>query len=880
MRFVGRDGPRSYPATHAEADARLRHFVRHRLPDHGRYQKVMSADDPMLAHSVLSSSFNLGLLDPAEAIRAAEGAWRDGTASLSAVEPFIRGLLGWREFLWQLYWYFEPAFRDGNWLAATEPLPGWFADLDADAVEARCLADVLAGVRDRAWAHHSQRLLVLGNYALQRGWRPAELADWFRGCFVDGADWVMNATVVGMSRYADLGRVDTRPYAVDGRYIDELSDYCGGCRYRPDTACSATWPARTPGVSTPSCTATGGGWPATRGSPRNWPSARTHRCGRRCWPRRTSAAAARPDRPQPRAGCSAQKPVTSRWKSSARSIWGRWPVSANRWARARGSRARAAARCAAGRIRSRSPQITRMGRSSRATASSSSARHPGATPRNRAEAAGELQHHPGGVRSAGHREGLGEARRGDVPPVVEQGPLGAPDHGPARPQQQPAERSQRQQAQGDRHLRAEAGAVDQDQAGRAGRVVGGQPHRDRPAEGVADQVGGAVDAEGVEAVGGGPGQRRQGVRLVQRRGAAVPGQVEADHPVVAGEQVVLVGEVGEGAADAVQQHHRRALPGHPAADRPAPDGEGRVGRPGHAGCPGPGPPAPGRWAARPAGGRGGRRRGGRPGDAVQGEGEHPPVRGRAASRASTSGSFGRPADQHPGPAAARRRAGSPRRRPRAAMVSSFVELLAARPRTPRRDAAADPGALGDPGRGSRRGARRSRRCRRPTSSCRSASVKPRTANLLAAVGGLPGRRDDAEHAGHVDQVGRPGAAFSAGSRAWVSRTTARKLTSITQSNSSRVTWSNRPPRATPALLTSSVVRGWAAASASAASAVAACVGEVDHEGVDRRAAGGLRRIAVGDAGQPVLVAVEQDQVAAARGQAVRPAPRRCRWPRR
>ncbi|WP_320069809.1 cryptochrome/photolyase family protein [Micromonospora sp. RTGN7] len=234
VRFVGRDGPRRYPATYAEADARLRHFVRHRLPDHGRYQEVMSVGDPLLAHSVLSSSFNLGLLDPAEAIRAAEDAWRNGVASLSAVEPFIRGLLGWREFLWQLYWYFEPGFRGANWLAATEPLPDWFADLDADAVEARCLADVLGGVRDRAWAHHAQRLLVLGNYALQRGWSPTELADWFKGCFVDGADWVMNATVIGMSQYADLGRIDTRPYAVDGRYIDELSDYCGTCRYQPD----------------------------------------------------------------------------------------------------------------------------------------------------------------------------------------------------------------------------------------------------------------------------------------------------------------------------------------------------------------------------------------------------------------------------------------------------------------------------------------------------------------------------------------------------------------------------------------------------------------------------------------------------------------------
>jgi deoxyribodipyrimidine photolyase-related protein len=236
IRFVGRDAPRRYPATHAEAQARLTHFLTHRLPEYGRYADVMSHDDPLLAHSVLSSSFNLGLLDPEPALRAAEQAWRDGHAPLSAVEPFVRQLLGWREFLWQLYWYFEPRFRGQDWLAATEPLPDWFAELDADAVEARCLSTVLAGVRDRAWAHHSQRLLVLGNYALQRGWRPTELVDWFQRCFVDGTEWVMNATVVGMSQYADLGRIDTRPYAVDGGHIDELSDYCAGCRYQPERA--------------------------------------------------------------------------------------------------------------------------------------------------------------------------------------------------------------------------------------------------------------------------------------------------------------------------------------------------------------------------------------------------------------------------------------------------------------------------------------------------------------------------------------------------------------------------------------------------------------------------------------------------------------------
>ncbi|WP_432895951.1 cryptochrome/photolyase family protein [Micromonospora matsumotoense] len=234
VRFVGRDAPRTHPASHAEAEERLDHFLRHRLPEFGRYGDVISAEDPVLAHGMLSASFNLGLLDPAVAVSRAEAAWRAGDAPQDSVEAFIRGILGWREFLWQLYWYVEPPYRGTGWLAATEPLPQWFLDLDADAVEARCLADVLAGVRDRAWAHHAQRLLVLGNHALQRGWRPTELVDWFQRSFVDGVEWVMNTTVIGMSQYADLARVDTRPYAVDGRYIDEISDYCTGCRYQPD----------------------------------------------------------------------------------------------------------------------------------------------------------------------------------------------------------------------------------------------------------------------------------------------------------------------------------------------------------------------------------------------------------------------------------------------------------------------------------------------------------------------------------------------------------------------------------------------------------------------------------------------------------------------
>lgn len=235
IRFVGRDAPRRYPATHAEASTRLTYFLTHRLGAYGR-QPALRDDDPFLGHSLLSSSFNLGLLDPEPAIRRAEQEYRAGRASRTAVEAFLRQLLGWREFLWQLYWYLDPAYRGENWLAATEPLPGWFRELDADAVQARCLAGALADVRDRAWTHQTRRLLVLGNYALQRGWRPTELVDWFRDCFVDGTDWVMNATVVGMSQYADLARVDTRAYAVDGVELAGMGAPCGGCRYRPQEA--------------------------------------------------------------------------------------------------------------------------------------------------------------------------------------------------------------------------------------------------------------------------------------------------------------------------------------------------------------------------------------------------------------------------------------------------------------------------------------------------------------------------------------------------------------------------------------------------------------------------------------------------------------------
>ena len=243
--FVGRDGPRRFAVTHAEASAALAHFVEHRLAAFGRNEDAMLAGDPWMAHSLLSVPLNLGLLDPVEVVRAAEQAYREGRAGLASVEGFVRQVVGWREYVWHVYWFAGDGYRRRNALAAHTRLPRWFEQADADAVQARCLSNVLGQVREAGWAHHIPRLMVLGSWALQRGYDPDALTDWFRRWFVDGYDWVMEPNVVGMSQHADGGLMATKPYAAGGAYVNRMSDYCGGCRYDPrvrvgPTACPFT----------------------------------------------------------------------------------------------------------------------------------------------------------------------------------------------------------------------------------------------------------------------------------------------------------------------------------------------------------------------------------------------------------------------------------------------------------------------------------------------------------------------------------------------------------------------------------------------------------------------------------------------------------------
>jgi deoxyribodipyrimidine photolyase-related protein len=147
----------------------------------------------------------------------------------------VRQVLGWREWIWHMYWHLGPDYLHRNALRATGRQPDWWLDPDPDQVTARCLSTALADVRDRGFAHHIQRLMVLGNHALQRGYAPAALTEWFATRFVDGYPWVMPANVIGMSQYADGGVVATKPYAAGGAYIKRMSDYCRSCEFDPGT---------------------------------------------------------------------------------------------------------------------------------------------------------------------------------------------------------------------------------------------------------------------------------------------------------------------------------------------------------------------------------------------------------------------------------------------------------------------------------------------------------------------------------------------------------------------------------------------------------------------------------------------------------------------
>lgn len=222
-----------WPVTRAQALTALDDFITHRLPLFGRWQDAMWRGEPWLYHSRIAAALNLKLLAPREVCAAAERACRDGRAPLEAVEGFVRQVLGWREYVRGIYWREMPAYSERNALDASHPLPAFFWSGETDLA---CLRETIGQTLALGYAHHIQRLMVTGLFALLWGVRPQEVHEWYLSVYVDAVEWVELPNTLGMSQHADGGLLASKPYAATGKYIARMSNYCSGCRFRPDRA--------------------------------------------------------------------------------------------------------------------------------------------------------------------------------------------------------------------------------------------------------------------------------------------------------------------------------------------------------------------------------------------------------------------------------------------------------------------------------------------------------------------------------------------------------------------------------------------------------------------------------------------------------------------
>jgi deoxyribodipyrimidine photolyase-related protein len=219
-----------FAVTRAQAEELQNAFIEDFLPSFGATQDAMLQDDPRLNHSLLSFYINIGLLDPLAVCRAAERAYMEGNAPLNAVEGFIRQIIGWREYMRSVYWLAGPEYVDSNFFENTRPLPGFYW---SGKTEMNCLSTVITETIDNAYAHHIQRLMITGNFALIAGIDPKAIHQWYLEVYADAYEWVELPNVVGMSQFADGGYLGTKPYAASGNYINRMSDYCASCVYDP-----------------------------------------------------------------------------------------------------------------------------------------------------------------------------------------------------------------------------------------------------------------------------------------------------------------------------------------------------------------------------------------------------------------------------------------------------------------------------------------------------------------------------------------------------------------------------------------------------------------------------------------------------------------------
>ena len=217
-----------FAVTRADAEAAFAAFVNQALPHFGDYQDAMLTDEPFLYHSVISQYLNCGLLDPLRICRQVEAAYRTGKVPLNAAEGFIRQIIGWREYVRGIYWLKMPGYDRSNFFGHTRALPDFYWTAETGMA---CVRAAVTQTKQQAYAHHIQRLMVTGNFAMLAGIDPHALHEWYLSVYADAYEWVELPNTVGMSQFADGGLLASKPYAASGAYINRMSNYCGSCRY-------------------------------------------------------------------------------------------------------------------------------------------------------------------------------------------------------------------------------------------------------------------------------------------------------------------------------------------------------------------------------------------------------------------------------------------------------------------------------------------------------------------------------------------------------------------------------------------------------------------------------------------------------------------------
>jgi deoxyribodipyrimidine photolyase-related protein len=220
--------PWVFATTREGAEKARDHFISEILPGFGDWQDAMAKGEPWMWHSLLSIYLNCGLLDPLDVCRRAEAEWQAGRAPLNAAEGFIRQIIGWREYVRGIYLLNMPAYAGLNTLDAHRPLPDFYW---TGKTGMRCMADAIGQTKRHAYAHHIQRLMITGNFALLAGLDPAEVNEWYLLVYADAYEWVELPNTHGMALHADGGLMASKPYAASGNYISKMSDYCTGCHY-------------------------------------------------------------------------------------------------------------------------------------------------------------------------------------------------------------------------------------------------------------------------------------------------------------------------------------------------------------------------------------------------------------------------------------------------------------------------------------------------------------------------------------------------------------------------------------------------------------------------------------------------------------------------